>query len=62
MVFNQFQFESVFTVFQDDPLKGSMHSFLLSSTNQQEIAGLDNKVHCDPLYPACINIDVNCIN
>ncbi|XP_064404578.1 SWI/SNF-related matrix-associated actin-dependent regulator of chromatin subfamily D member 1-like [Halichondria panicea] len=29
----------------DDPLKGSMQSFLMSSTNQQEIAVLDNKIH-----------------
>ena len=30
---------------KDDPLKSSMHSFLNSGTNQQEIATLDNKVH-----------------
>lgn len=29
---------------QDDPLKSSMHSFLMSHTNQQEIANLDAKV------------------
>lgn len=29
---------------QDDPLKSSMHSFLMSSTHQQEIANLDTKV------------------
>ncbi|XP_055490221.1 SWI/SNF-related matrix-associated actin-dependent regulator of chromatin subfamily D member 3-like isoform X3 [Leucoraja erinacea] len=29
----------------DDPLKCQMSSFLLSTANQQEIAGLDNKIH-----------------
>eukprot|EP00731_Ephydatia_muelleri_P030911 Em0022g425a len=29
----------------DDPLKSSMHSFLISGTNQQEIATLDNKIY-----------------
>ncbi|XP_072324708.1 SWI/SNF-related matrix-associated actin-dependent regulator of chromatin subfamily D member 3-like [Scyliorhinus torazame] len=29
----------------DDPLKGQMSSFLLSTANQQEIAALDNKIH-----------------
>ena len=29
---------------QDDPLKSSMHSFLMSSIHQQEIANLDGKV------------------
>lgn len=29
----------------DDPLKGNMHSFLMSNTNQQEIASLDSKIH-----------------
>lgn len=28
----------------EDPLKGQMSSFLLSTANQQEIASLDNKV------------------
>lgn len=31
---------------QDDPLKSSMHSFLMSSTHQQEIANLDAKASC----------------
>ncbi|KAJ4925195.1 SWI/SNF-related matrix-associated actin-dependent regulator of chromatin subfamily D member 3b isoform X3 [Gymnodraco acuticeps] len=29
----------------EDPLKGQMSSFLLSTANQQEIATLDNKIH-----------------
>lgn len=29
----------------DDTLKTQMNSFLLSTASQQEIAGLDNKVH-----------------
>ncbi|KAJ8389185.1 hypothetical protein AAFF_G00122050 [Aldrovandia affinis] len=29
----------------EDPLKGQMSSFLLSTANQQEIASLDNKIH-----------------
>ncbi|XP_056409039.1 SWI/SNF-related matrix-associated actin-dependent regulator of chromatin subfamily D member 3-like, partial [Hyla sarda] len=29
----------------EDPLKGQMSSFLLSTANQQEIAALDNKIH-----------------
>ncbi|XP_041100562.1 SWI/SNF-related matrix-associated actin-dependent regulator of chromatin subfamily D member 3-like isoform X6 [Polyodon spathula] len=29
----------------EDPLKGQMNSFLLSTANQQEIASLDNKIH-----------------
>lgn len=29
----------------DDPLKGQMNSFLSSTTNQQEIAALEMKVH-----------------
>ncbi|XP_056323114.1 SWI/SNF-related matrix-associated actin-dependent regulator of chromatin subfamily D member 3 [Danio aesculapii] len=29
----------------DDPLKGQMNGFLLSTANQQEIASLDNKIH-----------------
>lgn len=29
---------------QDDPLKASMHSFLMSEQNMQEIGLLDNKV------------------
>lgn len=30
---------------QDDPLKASMHSFLMSGQNMQEIGLLDNKVY-----------------
>ncbi|KAH7986525.1 hypothetical protein HPB52_024894 [Rhipicephalus sanguineus] len=29
----------------DDPLKAQMNSFILSTANQQEIQGLDNKIH-----------------
>uniref|UniRef100_A0A670ZEA3 Uncharacterized protein n=1 Tax=Pseudonaja textilis TaxID=8673 RepID=A0A670ZEA3_PSETE len=29
----------------EDPLKGQMSSFLLSTANQQEITALDNKIH-----------------
>lgn len=29
---------------QDDPVKGPMHSFLMSTNTQQEIMTLDNKV------------------
>lgn len=29
----------------EDPLKGQMSSFLLSTANQQEISALDNKIH-----------------
>lgn len=32
----------------DDTLKTQMNSFLLSTASQQEIAGLDNKVHTSP--------------
>ena len=35
-------FQTIFV--QDDPLKASMHSFLMSGQNMQEIGLLDNKV------------------
>lgn len=40
----------------EDPLKGQMSSFLLSTANQQEIASLDNKVRSPALTS---NSDVN---
>lgn len=43
-------FSNIFV--QDDPLKASMHSFLMSGQNMQEIGLLDNKVsavHDHPL-------------
>lgn len=39
---------------QDDPLKSSMHSFLMSSTHQQEIANLDAKASCQ-LWRDCVS-------
>lgn len=35
---------TVLLCLQDDPLKSSMHSFLMTNTNQQEVASLDAKV------------------
>ena len=32
---------------KDDPAKGSMHSFLMSTNSQQDISTLDAKVCCD---------------
>ena len=37
---------------QDDPLKASMHSFLMSGQNMQEIGMFDNKVHSLTLLPS----------
>ena len=38
------------TITQDDPMKGKMQSFLMSSANQQEVAALDQKVRCARVY------------
>lgn len=47
---------------KDDPAKGSMHSFLMSTNSQQDIATLDAKVCCDLAIPWIILSLVTLIN